>query len=346
MRQPTCAADNKRRPRHRLPLEPHGFEGLEAAQAADRATQLAILHPGHIHPAEHERRARTSTVSDETDHRHDVVVTVGEDLSQSPTKRRTAVAPLNTPSPSKNGPAQAAMIRTAMTRVRRRHLLVALPILALAVFLVITLLPSSGATAIDIHAEGRDRRLARSVLASGLERLFPKGNGHWRAIYPADSATGSRCIAHRARYTSSTGRAVTATYLFAGWLEVRLTDYVYSDAAAAQRVSSAQAARQVEVCYGQLVAEELRHAGYVAVGFPRVFPGTRLSAGDDAQSSRIEIPSRYKGRRLDWDIDTSAVRRGRIILDLTTVVPEPFQKANEALARELASSIPGSGSAR
>jgi hypothetical protein len=139
---------------------------------------------------------------------------------------------------------------------------------------------------------------------------------------------------------------VTATYLFAGWLEVRLADYVYSDAVAAQRASSAQAARQIEVCYGQLMAEELRREGYVALGTPRVFPSTRLHTGDGAHSSRIEIPSRYKGRRANWDIDTSAVRRGRIILALTTVVAEPFQKANEALARELASGLPPPGSAR
>jgi hypothetical protein len=231
-------------------------------------------------------------------------------------------------------------------RARRRHLLVVLFGLALAIFLVVKLLPARGAPPISIRSEGRDRRLARSVLASALERLVPKGNGQWRAIYPADRATGSRCIAHSARYTSPTGRAVTATYRFAGWLEVRLADYVYSDAVAAQAVSSTRASRHVEVCYGQLVAEELRHMGYVAVGTPRVFPSTSLRAGDGAQSSRIQIPSRYKGRRLDWDIDTSAVRRGRIILVLTTVVPEPFQKANEALARELASSLPRSGSAR
>jgi hypothetical protein len=233
-----------------------------------------------------------------------------------------------------------------MIRARRRHLFVGLVGLALVIFLVIKLLPSPGAAPIDIRSEGRDRRLARSVLASGLERLFPKGNGHWRAIYPADIATASRCIVHSARYTNSTGRAVTATYQFAGWLEVRLADYVYSDAVAAQEVSAAQAAHQVEVCYGGLVAEELRRAGYVAVGTPRVFPSASLRAGDDARSSRIEIPSSYKGRRLDWDIDRSAVRRGRIILVLTTVAAEPFQKANEVLARELASSLRPSGAAR
>jgi hypothetical protein len=233
-----------------------------------------------------------------------------------------------------------------MIRMWRRHLRVVLFGLALVIFLVLKLLPSRGGPPIDIRSEGKDQRLARSVLANGLERLFPKGNGHWRAIHPADSKTGSRCIVHSARYTSSTGRAVTATYLFAGWLEVRLADYVYSDAVAAQRASSAQGARQVEVCHGQLIAEELRHERYVAVGDPRVFPSTSVHAGDGGQSSRIEIPSRYKGRRLDWDIDTSAVRRGRIILALTTAVTEPFQKANEALAKELASGLPPSGSAR
>ncbi len=212
--------------------------------------------------------------------------------------------------------------------------------LALAIFLVVKLVPSRGAPPIDIHSEGEDQRVARNVLASALERLFTKGNGDWRAVYPAHSETDSRCTVHNAAYTSSTGRAATATYRFAGWLEMRLADRIYRDAVAAQRAASAQAVRQVEVCYGQLVAEELRRLGYLAVGTPQVFPSTSFQTGYSGQSSRIEIPSRYKGRRLDWDIDTSAVRRGRIILALTTVVPEPFQKANETLAIELASGLP------
>jgi hypothetical protein len=231
-----------------------------------------------------------------------------------------------------------------MIRARRRHLLVVLFGLALAIFVVLKLLAPSGAAPIDIRAGGEDQRLARSVLSSGMERLFAKGNGRWRAIHPAASEIGSRCIVHSAGYTSSTGQAVTAAYLFAGWLEVRLADYVYRDALAAQRASSALATRQVAVCDGQLIAQALRREGYVAVGTPRVFPGTSLHASGSAQSSRIEIPSRYKGRRVDWEIDTTAVRRGRIILALSTVVAEPFQKANEVLAKELASGLPPSGS--
>jgi hypothetical protein len=134
--------------------------------------------------------------------------------------------------------------------------------------------------------------------------------------------------------------------VFAGWLEVRLADYVFSDAAAAQRASSALAARRVEVCDGRLIAEELRREGYVAVGTPRAFPLVSLRAGDSAQTSRIVVPSRYRGRRVDWEFDSTAVRRGRIILAVGTVEPEPFQKANEALAKELASGLPPSRSAR
>jgi hypothetical protein len=229
------------------------------------------------------------------------------------------------------------MIQPLMTRVRRRHLLTVLFGLAVAIFLVVKLVPSRGAPPIDIRSEGEDQRLARSVLASALGRLFPKGNGHWRAIYPADSETSSRCIIHRARYTSATGRALTATYVFAGWLEVRLADYVYRDAATAQRMSAVQPARHEEACYGQLLAEGLRRAGYVDVGTPRLFPRT-------SRSNQIEISSRYKGRRVNSYSDTTSVQRGRIILAVTTAVAEPFQKANEALARELATSLPSADS--
>jgi hypothetical protein len=125
---------------------------------------------------------------------------------------------------------------------------------------------------------------------------------------------------------------VTATYEFAGWLEVRLESFVYVDAAEAQRASSAPP-RQADVCVAQVVADELRRAGYL-VGEPRVFPGVHI--GDDGRSRRIEIPTRYEGRRYDWDLESTSVRRGRIVLVVGTITARPFDKANQALANELA----------
>jgi hypothetical protein len=62
---------------------------------------------------------------------------------------------------------------------------------------------------------------------------------------------------------------------------------------------------------------------------------TSVSIGDGGRSSRIVIPSRYKGRHYNWDVDTTSVRRGRLVLAVATVVAEPFDRANQALAREL-----------
>jgi hypothetical protein len=207
--------------------------------------------------------------------------------------------------------------------------------LLLAGFLAIKLAPSHGGPRVDISFGGSDGNRARSVLANALSKLFPKGNGRWQILTPARGADpGAHCIESGAPFRSATGHAATATYMFAGWLEVRLASFVYGNATTAERAFAASDGRRVETCRGRVVAEELEGLGY-AVGEARRFPASTVHIGDDGKSSRIVIPSRYKSRRYTWDVDTTAARRGRLVLAVTTVVAEPFERANQALAREL-----------
>jgi hypothetical protein len=223
-------------------------------------------------------------------------------------------------------------------RLARRRLLAGLFALALVAFLAIKVLPThSSSPPIEIRSEGSDSRLARSVLATGLKKLFPKSNGRWQVRAAPVVGPGSRCFARSAAYRSSTGRAVTAAYEFARWLEVRLESFVYVDAAAARRAASDPTPRQAYTCEGQVVTKELRSHGYT-VDEPRVFPAVRI--GGDRRSSRIEIPTRYGGRRYDWNLDSTSVRRGRVILVLGTVTAGPFEETNQALAKELAPDAP------
>jgi hypothetical protein len=207
--------------------------------------------------------------------------------------------------------------------------------LALAAFLAVKLAPAHSGPPVDISFGGSEGHLARTELATALSKLFPKGNGRWQLVTPpAGADPGARCIEPSMPYRSSTGHAVTAAYLFARWLGVRLASFVYADAAAAERAFAAPGAYRAEVCRGMATAEELRRERYV-VGKPRVLPITTVHIGDGGRSSRIVIPSRYKGKSYDWDVDTTSVRRGRLIIDVGTVVAEPFEQANQALAREL-----------
>jgi hypothetical protein len=228
----------------------------------------------------------------------------------------------------------------AMSRKGRRlRVAAALVLPILLAFLVVKLVPAHdhhGDPPIVIRSEGGDQRLTRSVLASALERLSPKGNGTWKLRNSPDGEQSSRCALLSPGYRSSSGRSTTATYLFAGWLEVRLADYVYTDAAnaaAAQRTSAA-VSRALGFCQGRDVADGLRSVGYVA-GTPRVFPSASVRTADGGRSYRIEIPARYKGRRRDWDYDSTSVRRGRLVLVVATLTAEPFQRMNEAFAIEL-----------
>jgi len=173
-----------------------------------------------------------------------------------------------------------------------RRLILLAPLVALAVFVAVKLLPAGGGPPIEIHSEGGDQHLARSVLTSALWRLFPKGNGSWKLTYRADSELGLRCIAQSPAYAISTGRGITATYLFARWLEVRLADYVYSDPATARRASSEQGARESDGCYGRLVDEELHREGYAAVGSPRVTVSAIAGVPRSRAGSRSQATTR------------------------------------------------------
>ncbi len=225
---------------------------------------------------------------------------------------------------------------------RRRFVVSALAALFVAAFLVVKLAPGHGAPPVVISFRGREGRLARSVLAAALPKLFSKGNGRWRVLTTAHADPGARCVQSSAAYRSSTGHAASTTYLFARWLEIRLTSLVYASASSAQR--SFLAFRPPDTCRGQVFAEELASDGYV-VGKPRVSPPSLLDIADGGMSSRILIPSRYKRRVYTWELDTTTIRRGRFVLAVGTLVAEPFAHANQALARELVAltDVPSAG---
>jgi hypothetical protein len=219
-----------------------------------------------------------------------------------------------------------------MSRRTLRLLLAGLAAVALAAFLAVKLLPPRGGPPIEVRSEGRDQRLARGALVTALKRLFPKGDSHWQIVKaPPGGYPDSGCLRPSTAYRSSTGRAVSADYVFARWLAVRLATYTYANSPAAQRALSPSGASQVAACLGHAVAEELRREGYV-VGKPRVFPSVSAHIGESARSRRIEIPSRYGARRYDWDLDSTSVRRGRIVLIVETSVGGAFLEPNERLA--------------
>jgi hypothetical protein len=223
----------------------------------------------------------------------------------------------------------------------RRRVLGALLVLLLVAFLLVRLVPDRGShPPIVIRAQGGDQPLTRSVLASSLEKLFPKGNGTWKLESPVNEDPSSRCVALSAGYRKSEGRAVTADYQFAGWLQVRLADYAYPHAADAvalvgksSAAADAAASHAAAVCEGKMLAEVLRRSGY-SLGKPRAFPSSTVQVGV-GRSIRIEIPTLYRGRRYNWDLDSTSVRTGRTVLVVETLTPESFLRANEALASEL-----------
>ena len=224
-----------------------------------------------------------------------------------------------------------------MFRLTRGRVLAAVLVLAVIVFLSVKLVHTSRRPPpIEIHVEGTYTATSRAVLTHALEKLFPKGNGAWKVVPEPAGDAGPRCRALAAAYRSSPGRAVSASYEFAGWLEVRLADYVYADAAAARHPVSVSLARRAEVCQAQEVVEALRREGY-AVGKPRTSGPTKVAIGGGGATIRTQIPSRFKGRKYTWDLDSTGARSGRVVLVVGTLVAEPFATANQLMTRELVS---------
>lgn len=219
--------------------------------------------------------------------------------------------------------------------MKRRLLVGGLFTAALVAFVLVKLAPSRAGPRIEVSSGGGEGQLARNVLTTALAKLFAKGNGSWQIEkQPADRSRLDRCGAHSQAVSLATGHAASADYVFAKWLGVRLASYVYARGADAESILTRRDAQQVESCRGQVVSEELRRDGYV-VGKPQVSLAA-VPIADGAVSARIVIPVRLKGRHYNWDIDSTAVRRGRVTLAVGTVVAEPFAQANQALARELA----------
>jgi hypothetical protein len=93
--------------------------------------------------------------------------------------------------------------------VTRRRILLGLFVLVVAAFLLVKLVPTHDEPRIAIQSEGSDQRLARSLLASRLKKLFPKGNGTWQLRSSPGGPSDSRCAAMTSAYRTARGRAVT-----------------------------------------------------------------------------------------------------------------------------------------
>ena len=114
--------------------------------------------------------------------------------------------------------------------------------LALIAFFAVKLIPRHHGRAadvrVDIHSEGRDQQLTRRPLTIELRKLFNGSNGSWRDSFPSGVESHLACVDQSEPVSTSIGHAVTGTYYFANWLELRLSAYVYADNAAAHAALS------------------------------------------------------------------------------------------------------------
>jgi hypothetical protein len=225
--------------------------------------------------------------------------------------------------------------RRVMRRIRPRRLLIALFAIVVVAFLAVKLVPGPKKPPVEIASRGADRALARHPLEAELKHLFQTSNGHWQVIGPATLADVSRC--HPTGAPRPTGSAITASYVFARWLELRMQSVIYATDSLAQRALATYGPRNL-ACLARVAVDAFRRRGANA-GAPYALSVTRLNVEDGGEASHFAIPLRYRAQVYRWNLDSTALRRGRMILAAETAVAGPFARGDQGLASDLAKAV-------
>lgn len=194
------------------------------------------------------------------------------------------------------------------------------------------LVPGPKKPPMEIASTGADQAVARHPLEVELKHLFQGSNGSWQVLRAATFADASQCRVPAAPRPS--GGAITATYLFARWLEFDMQSLAYTTPALAQR-TLAFFDRHELACIARVAVADFRRRGAQA-GPPEAFVLTRPSIDEEAVTGLYEIPQNYHGRLYRWHLANTAIRRGRMIVTAVTVTTGPFVKADQGLASDLA----------
>ncbi len=160
---------------------------------------------------------------------------------------------------------------------------------------------------------GADERLAQTTLADQVAALR-RGGGWSRGGMAGEGL--QKCAATASSALHLTGRANSATLSYDHGMQLRLEDYLYSDAAAAKRAFRSLRSKDAETCIENfLVANTSEHHlnGTVDVIAPK-----SVRAGDQARAAAIIVPLTYGGRAFRNYDDYVVARKGRVIVVIST----------------------------
>lgn len=170
-----------------------------------------------------------------------------------------------------------------------------------------------GSTATPEVLAGADERLARTTLADQVSAL--RQGGGWSRGGMAGEGL-QKCAATATGALHPTGNASSATFRYDHGLQLRLEDYLYSDATAAKRAFRSLRSKDAEACIEKLIVANKSQDhlnGSVDVIAPRP-----VRAGDQACAGAVIVPLTYGGRVSRNYEDYVVARKGRVIVAIST----------------------------
>jgi hypothetical protein len=178
---------------------------------------------------------------------------------------------------------------------------------------------------------GADARLARTTLADQVAAL--RQGGGWSAGGIAGEGL-MNCAATASGARDLTGRANSSTLSYDHGMQLRLEDYLYSDAAAAKRAFRSLRSKTAETCIEKFIVARTR-TNY-PVGSVDVIAPKSVRAGDQARAAAIIVPVTYRGRVVRNYDDYVLARKGRDIVAVSTAASGTVLSYDVKLTRWIA----------
>ena len=181
------------------------------------------------------------------------------------------------------------------------------------------------------QSERSDRTIARRVFAAELSAVHRSIRGTWRRNRAGRARTVVSCSGEKALREGLTAMVVSPSYVKGRQIEFRAGSYVYGDSEAARKALRTTGAQQGQACRARLLVGLLRAGGY-ATGSATVRRSSPQGIGQEARFVEITVPVSYRGRRLKFILDQTAVREGRLIEGFVTLAGASTARYNQQFA--------------
>jgi hypothetical protein len=163
-------------------------------------------------------------------------------------------------------------------------------------------------------ADKADLSLVRRTLAKQVADV--RNGGGWRTLKPAGKGTGKGSTACASAGTDLTAYATSPGVSYDNELDLWVSDFLYSDAAAARHELRKFGNKRFADCLEKMDVAGIKR---YAVGKAELSGPKSVRTGAEGRALEIVAPYKYRGRTFHEYYDTTYARSGRVIVALGIV---------------------------